>query len=143
MGLPLVRATDPALLLGRGASSEKRSNYSDLTRPGPPNGGLVMEIPFFQGNRWVGERLVHLARNHWTLQKTAGVFVVGLRFFLKLQGYYLGSPKKPPHMILRDVFFLKLLATKNKARTSKGEGNQKTAGENISYHVYLIYNSLP
>ena len=26
------------------------SNYSDLTRPGPPNGGLVREIPLFQGN---------------------------------------------------------------------------------------------
>jgi len=26
------------------------SNYSDLTRPGPPNGGLVRGIPLFQGN---------------------------------------------------------------------------------------------
>ena len=26
------------------------SNYSDLTRPGPPNGGLVREFPLFQGN---------------------------------------------------------------------------------------------
>ena len=33
--------------LGRGESSEKRSNYSDLTRPGPgpPNDGSVREIP--------------------------------------------------------------------------------------------------
>ena len=27
-----------------------RSNYRDLTRPGAPNGGLVREIPLFQGN---------------------------------------------------------------------------------------------
>ena len=26
------------------------SNYSDLTRPGPPNGGLLREFPLFQGN---------------------------------------------------------------------------------------------
>ena len=25
-------------------------SYSDLTQPGPPNGGLVREIPLFQGN---------------------------------------------------------------------------------------------
>ena len=25
------------------------SNYSDLTRPGPPNGGLVREIPLISG----------------------------------------------------------------------------------------------
>ena len=26
------------------------SNYGDLTRPGPRNGGLLKEIPLFQGN---------------------------------------------------------------------------------------------
>ena len=33
----------------------------DLTRPGPPNGGLVWEIPLFQGNLGEGEILFHLA----------------------------------------------------------------------------------
>ena len=36
--------------------------YSDLTRVFTPNGGLVMEIPLFQGFPQVGEILFHLAR---------------------------------------------------------------------------------
>ena len=42
------------MLLGNGAGGNAVglfwSNYSDLTRPGPPNGGLVGEFPLFQGN---------------------------------------------------------------------------------------------
>ncbi len=38
------------------------SNYSDLTRPGPPNGGLVRKIPGYYRKFQVGETLFHLAR---------------------------------------------------------------------------------
>ena len=38
------------------------SNYSDLTRPGPPNGGLVREVPGYFREIQVSEILFHLAR---------------------------------------------------------------------------------
>ena len=39
----------------------KRSNYNDVTQPGPPNGGLVREILGYFREIHVGEILFHLA----------------------------------------------------------------------------------
>ena len=56
------------------------SNYSDLTRPGPPNGGLVREIP---ENFKI---LFHLAR--WSVKEKEGWFFWGGKFLGKKSNHY-------------------------------------------------------
>ena len=45
------------------------ANYSDLTRPGPPIGGLVREISYFS-EIWVGEILSHYNLPRYILLET-------------------------------------------------------------------------